>query len=200
MCRTCAIWRHGHTLRLHCLCRAHAPNRTWSSSTRGCGIWRGGRDLTSTRVLGCWRICPRNASCGGDRAWWICSAAYVAHGAARASYGGTQPTRSHRKLALSRHSLESRARCVRTTRSITPIASPRSTTPNTRRWMFMATTWSRAKSRVRSNARRRRPLNFAQVLMGQDQHSLNPLAPGQLPGGALFAEMLLWHLRDAVLP
>lgn len=44
------------------------------------------------------------------------------------------------------------------------------------------------------------PLNFAQVLMGQDQHSLNPLAPGQLPGGALFAEMLLWHLRDAVLP
>lgn len=43
-------------------------------------------------------------------------------------------------------------------------------------------------------------LEFAQVLMGQDQHSLNPLAPSQLPCGALFAEMVLWHLRDAVQP
>ncbi|SAM85160.1 uncharacterized protein UBRO_07725 [Ustilago bromivora] len=41
-------------------------------------------------------------------------------------------------------------------------------------------------------------LNFADVLMGQDQHSLNPLAPSQLPCGALFGEMMLWHLRDAV--
>lgn len=41
-------------------------------------------------------------------------------------------------------------------------------------------------------------LNFAEVLMGQDQNTLHPLAPSQLPCGALFAEMLLWHLRDAV--
>lgn len=41
-------------------------------------------------------------------------------------------------------------------------------------------------------------LKFAQVMMGQDQQSVNPLAPSQLPCGALFAEMLLWHLRDAV--
>lgn len=43
-------------------------------------------------------------------------------------------------------------------------------------------------------------LSFAEVFMGQDQHLLNPLAPSQLPCGALFAEMLLWHLRDAVNP
>ncbi len=42
-------------------------------------------------------------------------------------------------------------------------------------------------------------LNFADVLMGQDQHSLNPLAPSQLPCGALFGEMMLWQLRDAIV-
>lgn len=41
-------------------------------------------------------------------------------------------------------------------------------------------------------------LNFAQVLLGQDQISKTPLAPSQLPAGALFAEMLMWHLKDAV--
>ncbi|EST08702.1 hypothetical protein PSEUBRA_001781 [Kalmanozyma brasiliensis GHG001] len=43
-------------------------------------------------------------------------------------------------------------------------------------------------------------LGFAEVMMGQDQHALDPLAPSQLPCGALFGEMMLWHLRDAVNP
>ncbi|PWY97819.1 hypothetical protein BCV70DRAFT_46044 [Testicularia cyperi] len=39
---------------------------------------------------------------------------------------------------------------------------------------------------------------FAQILMGQDQSTDHPLVPSQLPCGALFAEVMLWNLRDAL--
>ena len=39
---------------------------------------------------------------------------------------------------------------------------------------------------------------WAEIMLGQDQHQLDPLNPNLQPGGTLFAEMLLWHLREAV--
>ncbi|EPQ28046.1 uncharacterized protein PFL1_04373 [Pseudozyma flocculosa PF-1] len=41
-------------------------------------------------------------------------------------------------------------------------------------------------------------VDFANLILGQDQHQLDPLTPSLSPAGSIFAELVLWNLQAAV--